>query len=58
MIYKEARECVDKINANLTNIRQLLLTLYERQGWDALGYRNWQECIKKELTKGTLLKKR
>jgi hypothetical protein len=49
MIYKEARECVDQINANMTNIRALVLDLHDRKGWEALGYVNWRECVTKEF---------
>jgi len=49
MIYKEARECVDQINANMTNIRALVLDLYEREGWSALGYANWRDCVTAEF---------
>lgn len=49
MIYKEARECADKINANMNNVRHLVLDLYEREGWTALGYESWRECVTKEF---------
>jgi hypothetical protein len=49
MIYKEARECVEKINANLTDIRHLVLDLYEREGWSAMGYTSWRECVTAEF---------
>lgn len=49
MIYKEAREVVDKINANMNNVRYLVLDLYEREGWSALGYGSWRECVTKEF---------
>lgn len=49
MIYQEARECVDKINSNMNNIRTLILDLYEREGWSALGYQSWRECVTKEF---------
>lgn len=49
MIYKEARECVDQINANMTNIRALVLDLHEREGWSALGYANWRDCVTAEF---------
>ena len=49
MIYSEAKECVNQINANMTNIRSLVLDLYERKGWDALGYESWRECVVKEF---------
>ncbi|MEI7636016.1 MAG: hypothetical protein WCJ37_01810 [Syntrophus sp. (in: bacteria)] len=49
MIHKEARECVDKINANMNNVRALILDLYERDGWTALGYETWRECVTAEF---------
>ncbi len=49
MLYAEAKECIAKINANMTNIRSLVLELYERKGWDALGYESWRECVVKEF---------
>lgn len=52
MIYKEAREVVDKINSNMNNVRHLVLDLYEREGWSALGYASWRECVTAEF-KGT-----
>ena len=52
MIYTEAKECVNQINANMTNIRGLVLDLYERKGWDALGYGSWRECVVKEFGQG------
>ncbi len=41
----EARECVRKINFALTDTRALVLDLYEREGWSALGYKSWNECV-------------
>lgn len=52
MIYKEARECADKINANMNNVRGLVLELYEREGWTALGYGSWRECVTAEFKSG------
>lgn len=52
MVYKEARECADQINSNLTNIRQLVVDLHDRDGWSALGYANWTECVNKEFQQG------
>jgi hypothetical protein len=52
MTYKEAKACVDGINSNMNNIRALVLDLYERKGWDALGYESWRECVVKEFKQG------
>jgi hypothetical protein len=49
MTHREAKECVEKINANMTNIRALVLDLYEREGWAALGYKSWRECVVAEF---------
>ena len=49
MIYKEAREVVDQINSNMNNVRYLVLDLYERKGWEALGYASWRDCVTKEF---------
>jgi hypothetical protein len=49
MTDREARECVAKINANLTDIRHLVLELYEREGWTAMGYASWRECVTAEF---------
>lgn len=45
----EARECVSKINSNLSNIRGLVYDLYYREGWKTLGYKNWRECVATEF---------
>lgn len=47
----EAKECVDKINSNMTNIRALVLDLHEREGWKALHYQSWRECVTAEFGK-------
>jgi hypothetical protein len=52
MIYKEARECADNISSNMNNVRQLILELYDRKGWDALGYKSWRECVTAEFKQG------
>ena len=45
----EARACVTAINARLNGARQLLLELYEREGWRVLGYDSWRECVVAEF---------
>lgn len=45
----EARECVAKINGHMNSARALLLDLYERRGWVALGYQSWRECVTAEF---------
>jgi len=49
MIYKEAREVADQIKGNMNNVRYLVLDLYEREGWKALGYASWRDCVTKEF---------
>jgi hypothetical protein len=39
----EAREKTDRIKAGLSEARRLLLEMYERDGWEALGYSSWRE---------------
>lgn len=41
----EARACVTAINQQLNSARALLLELCEREGWRALGYDSWRECV-------------
>jgi hypothetical protein len=45
----EARACVKAVNAHLTGARELLLDLYEREGWRALGYDSWRACAVAEF---------
>ncbi len=49
MSVQEARECIEKINSNLINTRSLILDLYERKGWEALGYESWRKCVTSEF---------
>lgn len=49
LLYKEAKEIVDKINASINNVRALVLQLYEGEGWTSLGYANWRECVVAEF---------
>lgn len=49
MTADEARSCVHSINENLNNARVLLLDLYDRKGWAALGYANWRDCVEAEF---------
>lgn len=49
MLYKEARGIVDRINASINNVRVLILELYEGEGWTALGYESWRECVTAEF---------
>lgn len=47
----EARECVEKIKAHITNARILVKELYDGRGWVALGYKTWRECVVAEFEK-------
>ena len=49
MIYKEARECADRINAGINNVRQDVVALHDRDGWTALGYKDWTTCVQQEF---------
>src|SRR5205823_5147590 len=44
MSREEARRCVERITRHLDEARALLLELYERRGWRALGYDSWRAC--------------
>lgn len=46
----EARETVEQIREGVVRIRQLLLDLHDREGWRALGYASWKDCIAGEFT--------
>lgn len=50
MTEPEARDCVKRINHHATEMGRLLLDLKERQGWRALGYDTWTECLQKEFS--------
>lgn len=45
----EARECISKIKDGIHSVRALLLDLYERKGWEALGYNSWRSCVVAEF---------
>ena len=49
MVYKEARECADRINENMNDIRHLVYDLYMREGWSALGHKTWRDCVTTEF---------
>jgi hypothetical protein len=50
MTAAEARERVDQIKSQFGEIRKLVLDLFERKGWEALGYGSWRECVITEFT--------
>jgi hypothetical protein len=45
----EARMLVSRIRDHISDARALVLELYEREGWRALGYKNWTECTETEF---------
>lgn len=49
MTKAEAQECVNRIKGRIENIRRNLIELYEREGWKALGYASWRECVIREF---------
>jgi hypothetical protein len=49
MSAEEARETIDHIKERFGEIRYLILDLYEREGWRALGYDSWTDCARKEF---------
>ncbi len=49
MSRKEARDLMHRIRGGLRDCRLLILQLYERQGWKALGYSSWRECVAAEF---------
>lgn len=49
MTEAEARQLVNDIKADIAAVGHKLLELYEREGWRALGYANWRECVMTEF---------
>ncbi|MFN8454820.1 MAG: hypothetical protein U0401_09160 [Anaerolineae bacterium] len=49
MTETEARQLVNEIKTDIVAVGQKLLELYEREGWRALGYANWRECVMTEF---------
>jgi hypothetical protein len=49
MTEAEARQLVNEIKTDIAAVGQKLLELYEREGWRALGYANWRECVMTEF---------
>ncbi len=45
----EAAKCVQRICDSMDDARAALLDLYEREGWRALGYASWRECVTAEF---------
>lgn len=49
MTVDEARACVDSIKSSLEDVRAQLFDLREREGWRALGFASFRECIHGEF---------
>lgn len=49
---RAARHLVDEINHGAANVRALLARLHSGQGWRALGYATWEECVGGEFVFG------
>jgi phage N-6-adenine-methyltransferase len=45
----EARDLCNRVRSNIKEVRGLLLALYEGEGWRALGYRSWRDCVVNEF---------
>lgn len=45
----EAQACVRAIRNGFEGVFQKFAELYDREGWRALGYTSWRECIKEEF---------
>jgi hypothetical protein len=45
----EARELIEEIKIGISTVGQKLLELYEREGWRALGYSTWRDCVMTEF---------
>lgn len=49
MTREEARRACEAVKHRLEECRGLLLELYERRGWEALGYPSWRACCTAEF---------
>jgi hypothetical protein len=52
MTEKEARTCVTKIRSGIDGVREHVLSLHERKGWESLGYKSWRKCVVAEFPRG------
>jgi hypothetical protein len=46
---EEARSAIRWIKQAVNNVRSQLLELRDREGWKALGYTSWRECVNAEF---------
>jgi hypothetical protein len=49
MTAARARSLVDDIRSRLGEVRDLILEFYTSEGWVALGYPSWLDCVKNEF---------
>jgi hypothetical protein len=52
MTETEARVLIEEIKSDISALGQKLLELHEREGWKALGYTSWRECVTHEFEFG------
>jgi hypothetical protein len=45
----EARRLAERVRTRLDGARADILELYERRGWEALGYSSWEDCARAEF---------
>ena len=45
----EARRALAAIKGHMESARKLIYDLHRREGWRALGYRSWRECVVAEF---------
>ena len=45
MTAAEAEQVCGRIDRSLSEARALLLELHDREGWKALGFESWRECV-------------
>ncbi|MBE7553779.1 MAG: hypothetical protein HS126_22160 [Anaerolineales bacterium] len=49
MTETEARVLIEEIKTDISAVGAKLLELHEREGWKALGYASWRECVMQEF---------
>ena len=45
----DARAFVETIKKRIGDIREMLIELYDRRGWEVLGYDNWDAFVEEEI---------
>lgn len=51
MTKAEAKACAEAIRIGMGDVRTKLVEMYNREGWRALGYSSWRECVVSEFDK-------